>query len=159
MKKVISAILTIAMLLAVFAVPVCAYSDEQSHHLTDIGPSARLLGYPDDPWTLDNGDYTGSFEIANRVSTNYYYLTDTGKIKIDVDTYYVDSSNLDNDSFRVEFCKRTLTSYSLLEKNDMGRNDSATFTFSGLDDSTKYFFMFYKANDGFTVAGDFRIYD
>lgn len=160
MKKLVSTLLTVTMLVALFAIPVSAYSQEQGNdHLTDLGASTRLLGYPDDPWTLANGDYTGTFEIANRVATNYYYVTETGKIKISVSTESVGSPSLINDAFQVEFCRRTLTGYSLVDEKDMGRDDSASFTFRNLDSSKKYFFMFSKANDGFTVSGSFRITD
>ncbi len=115
-------------------------------------------------WNLEDGAYTGNFEVNTRVYTNYFFSNHDGEIFVNLNTYQLGNTGVDVDdsevSLEVSVCKDGLfgIGVDVIETEVKQLGDSLS-VFSNLSPNTKYYICIEKdAVDAVVVAGSIKVY-
>lgn len=152
MKKFLSAILLVSLLVMQFVLPVAnASAETMTYDQLFEKMITRGNNVPSTPTSLP---YTGSWNsVSNYTYTNYYF-TGVSKIKVTLD---VTMNYEDTAQFKVYLCNKTDDTKSLIIDSGSGKKSCNTSVTKSVKSSKKYYLEFRISGNKRSCSGSMKI--
>ena len=165
MKKTISIMLVLISILALSSFTCAAtYNPVESELPVQVlvESQARGTNVPNDNriWTLANGDYTAQYTYSANIYTNYWFVTETGEITVDIDSSVPSAGNGSSGVLmqNLTLIRDRVFGTERVKTYTVPQNGHNIVSFSELSEDQQYTLLLNKGTDGVEVTGTLVIY-
>lgn len=165
MKKTISLMLVLISILALSSFTcVASYNPIESELPVQILNESQARG-ADAPnknriWTLANGGYNATFSYTANLYSNYWFVTETGEINVDIDSDQTDVGNYYpvSDLQGLRLLRKKLIGTETVGEYNIDRVGETSVTFNSLSEDSQYVLWLTKATDTVELSGSIQVY-